>query len=158
MGHSSNWNIPNLSHEICFIEKKQGILALSHRQPSKLKKSHFPSVLLGFVTSLGHLPHENIASISWYNAAQILLGGSKAFPAREEKSNGMRNTFMILFFCNQVFQGIGQLSLQPWYVSNMCMYSHIFVFTFLFWDKLSPSQMAMAFLFRQKSHSGLNLG
>ena len=70
----------------------------------------------------------------------------------------MRNTFMILFFCNQVFQGIGQLSLQPWYVSNMCMYSHIFVFAFLFWDKLSPSQMPQPFLFRQKSHSGLNLG
>lgn len=32
------------------------------------------------------------------------------FPTREEKRNGMRNTVMILFFCNQGFQGIGYSS------------------------------------------------
>ena len=48
-----------------------------------------------------------------------------ALPTREEKSNGMRNTVMIPFFCNQVFQGIGQLFFWPWYVSNSCI--HILV-------------------------------
>ena len=90
------------------------------------------------MTSWGRLPHENVLSLSPGGMPpRIRWVDQVTFPTREEKRNGMRNTVMILFFCNQGFQGIGYLFFWPWYVSSSC--THI-----LFWGKLSLSELLPA--------------
>jgi hypothetical protein len=53
----------------------------------------------------------------FYRVAQV------TFPTREEKSNKMRDTFIIIFLCKQPSQGFVQLFFWPWNVSNTCIHN-----------------------------------
>ena len=103
--------------------RRASLPALSCRLTSRLKKSHFSLSFGRYCDFLGTTLHVKMYPQS--------LGGMPprfcwvaqvTFPAGEEKNNGLRNTLRILFFCNQIFQGIGHLFFWPGCGSNSCIH------------------------------------